>query len=232
MATVTKKTEQEASSLNQKEAFFLKYKKVILIAIVAIIVVIGGLFLYNEYVAKPQAQEASTALAKGEQYLSNGQLDKALNGDGATFKGFKGVASDYSGTDAGNLANLYAALCYAHQEKPDWKNALAYAEKFEPGNDMVISPLSQMALGDIYANNNQLDKAVESFKKAAEMANKQADGNVNIAIAPIALKKAALILESQKKNDEANAIYKDLKDNYVGSAIMQDIDKYIERTSK
>lgn len=232
MAKVTKKTEQEASSLNQKEAFFLKYKKVILIAIVAVIVAIGAIFAYNEWVAKPAETEASTALAKCEQYLFNGQPDKALNGDKATCKGFKGVASDYSSTKAGNLANLYAALCYAHQEKPDWKNALVYAEKFEPGSDMTISPLSQMALGDIYANNNQLDKAVENFKKAAEMANKKADGDVNFSIAPVALKKAAIILESQKKTDEANAIYKDIKENYVRSAVWGDIDKYIERTSK
>lgn len=53
-----------------------------------------------------------------------------------------------------------------------------------------------MALGDIYANNNQNDKAVECFKKAAKMANEAAD-NTNLTIAPLALRKAGVLLESE-----------------------------------
>ena len=46
----------------------------------------------------------------------------------------------------------------------------------------MISPASQMALGDIYANNNQNDKAVECFKKAAKMANSEAADNTNLTM--------------------------------------------------
>ena len=46
-------------------------------------------------------QEASTALAKGQEYFSNQQYDKALKGDGAGYVGFVNIASDYSSTDAG-----------------------------------------------------------------------------------------------------------------------------------
>lgn len=235
MVKVNKINGQEAAkeaTLTQSEAFFQKYKKALLVAVVAVIVVIAGIFAYNEYVAKPAEVEANTALAKGQLYMLEGQFDKALKGDGATFKGFLSVASDYSSTDAGNLANLYAGLCYAHLEKADWKKALEYVEKFSTSNDMIISPASQMALGDIYANNDQLDKAVEAFKKAADMANSQAADNTNNSIAPLALRKAGVILESQNKTAEANAIYKDIKSKYLNAATYQDIDKYIERTSK
>ena len=37
---------QETESLNIREAFFLKYKKAIIIAVVAIIVIIAGVFGY------------------------------------------------------------------------------------------------------------------------------------------------------------------------------------------
>ena len=50
------------------------------------------------------------------------------------------------------LANLYIALCYAHQAKPNWAKALENAEKYKTSDDEMISPASQMALGDIYAN--------------------------------------------------------------------------------
>ena len=219
-------------SLNKSEAFFLKYKKIIIAVVAALIVIIVGFMLVKQYVLEPRENEASTALAKGQDLMSQQQFEKALKGDGAQFAGFEKIASDYSGTDAGNLANLYAGLCYANQEKADWKKALEYVEKFDTKGDMEISPASQMALGDIYANNDQLDKAVESFKKAADMANSKAEDNINNSIAPLALRKAGIILESQNKKAEANAIYKEIKEKYLNSAIHQDIDKYIERTAE
>lgn len=224
--------EQVVESLNKSEAFFLKYKKPIIAAIIALIVIIVGFMLVKQYVLEPRENEASTALAKGQELMNAQQFDKALKGDGATFGGFLKIASDYSGTDAGNLANLYAGLCYANQEKPDWKKALEYVEQFDTKGDQLISPASQMALGDIYANNDQLDKAVESFKKAADMADSKAEDKLNYSIAPLALRKAGIILESQNKKAEANAIYKQIKEKYINSPIRQDIDKYIERTAE
>lgn len=231
----TKKNEKANSlegSLNQSEALFLKYKKAIIISICVIVAVIVGYSLYHNYVAIPNEQEASTELAKGQEYMAQGQFNKALKGDGATWKGFLNVASDYSSTDAGNLANLYAGLCYAHLQKADWKKALEYAKKFNPSNDMIISPASQMALGDIYANNGMLDEAVEAFKSAASLADKQATDNTNNSVSPLSLKKAGIILESQNKKDEANKLYKEIKSKYINAATYQDIDKYIERTTK
>jgi len=42
------------------------------------------------------------------------------------------------------------------------------------------------------------------------------------------------ILESENKIDEANKLYQDIKKKYVNSSLVQsnDIDKYIERTTK
>lgn len=209
---------------NNSEAAFLKYRKQIIIAVIAIIVIVGGYFLYRNLVALPQQEQANTELAKSQTLFNAQQYDNAL-------KGFQKIQSDYSSTDAGNLANLYIALCYAHKAKPDWAKALEYAQQFKTSNDQEISPASQMALGDIYANNNQNDKAVESFKKAAELADKEADNNTNLSIAPLALRKAGIILESEGKKQDALAIYQDIKKKYVNSAIFQDIDKYIARAS-
>lgn len=219
-------------ALTQSEAFFIKYKKQLIAAIVAVVVIVAGSILYYQYVYKDEQKEASTALAYGEQYMQMGDFDKALKGDGAKFKGFLAIANTYSSTDAGNLANLYAGLCYAHMQKPDWKNALKYVKEFDTFDDMVISPASQMALGDIYANNNQLDDAVKSFKKAADLANSESADKTNNSIAPLALRKAGVILEKQGKKDEAHEIYVGIKEKYINSAAYQDIDKYIERTAK
>lgn len=218
------------SALNKNEALFMKNKKAIIYGILAVIIIVGGYFAYNTYVAGPRQDEASTALAKGQDYFANQQFDKALNGDGAGYTGFKAIASDYSSTDAGNLANLYAGLCYANMNK--WSDAAKYLEEYSPADDEMISPAAVAALGDAYAHLNQLDKAVDSFKKAASMADKQSEEDANLSLSATFLIKAGEILESQNKKDEALQLYQDIKKKYVNAPAAMEIDKYIERATK
>ena len=103
-------------TLNKHEAFFLKYQKQIIAAVVALVVIIGGWSLYQTYVAGPKAVKANTALAKGQEYFANGRFDQALMGDSTGFPGFVKLAAELGG-DAGNLANLYAGLSYAQLNK-------------------------------------------------------------------------------------------------------------------
>lgn len=212
-------------SLNTSEAFFLKNKKMLFGILSAVIVLLVGGILYYNYVSIPREDEASTELAKSEQLMMQQQYDQAL-------KGFQRVAADYGSTDAGNLANLYTGLCYAHLQQPDWKKALEYVEKFSTRDDQIISPESQVALGDIYANNGQIDKAIETMKKAADMADSRASDGINLSVSPMALLKAGQLLESQNKKAEALDIYKSIKKKYVASPLYQEIDKYIERASR
>ncbi len=218
------------SAQNKNEALFMKNKKAIIYGILAVIIIVGGYFAYNTYVAGPRQDEASTALAKGQDYFANQQFDKALNGDGAGYTGFKAIASDYSSTDAGNLANLYAGLCYANMNK--WSDAAKYLEEYSPADDEMISPAAVAALGDAYAHLNQLDKAVDSFKKAASMADKQSEEGANLSLSATFLIKAGEILESQNKKDEALQLYQDIKKKYVNAPAAMEIDKYIERATK
>ena len=219
-------------SSSNTEAFFIKFKKQILIAVVAVIVVIAGLLLYKAYVQAPREDKASTALAKGQQYFNQEQFDKALNGDGAGYAGFVKIASDYSGTDAANLADLYAGLCYANLGK--WAEAVTYLEQFSSKGDAMISPSAMAALGNAYANTGNVDKAISTLKKAADMADSKADDGTNNSLAPTFLVQAAQLLESQNKNDEALKIYQDVKKKYVNAQVVQssEIDKYIERVAE
>ena len=209
-------------SLNKSETFFLKYKKAIIAAVVAVIVIIAGAVLYKTYVSEPNEQKASTAIAKGQELFAQGLFEQALNGDSASYKGFLKLASEYSSTDAGNLANLYAGLCYAQLNK--WEDAVKYLEQFDGADDQMISPSAEGALGNAYAHLNQLDKAVSHLKKAAEMAD-------NNSLSPTFLIQAGEILESQGKKDEALKLYQEVKDKYFNSMQYQTIDGYIERVS-
>ncbi len=219
--------EQNVENLNSKEAFFVKYQKPILIAVAAIILIIAGTFLYKNFVSAPREAEASTAIAKGQEFFANQEFEKALKGEG-NYKGFVKLAADYSSTDAGNLANLYAGLCYANLNK--WQDAVKYLDAFSTSDDAMISPAAIAALGNAYAHLQQLDKAVDNLKKAASMADKQAAEGINNSLSPTFLLQAAQILESQGKKAEANTLYQDIKKKYVAAPISNEIDKYIERT--
>ena len=231
MANKTEQVLEATENINNREAFFMKYKKAILIAVAAIIVVIAGVFLYISQISGPREEKASTALSKGQTYFNNEMFEQAVNGDGAGFVGFAKLADEYSGTKAGNLANLYAGLCYANLGK--WAEAQKSLDAFSTEDDQMISPASQAALGDAYAHLNQLDKAVDAFKKAADMADSKAEDDTNNNLSPIFLIKAGEVLESQGKKDEALKIYQDIKKKYVNSMLVQsaEIDKYIERAS-
>ncbi len=205
----------QEQQVTKTEAFFEKNKKAIIIAVVAIIVIVVGAILFNNYYLEPRANEASTELAKSQELFDQQQYDKAL-------VGFQKVASDYSSTDAGNLAQLYIGLCQAQQGK--WQEAVNALESFSSKGDQMISPAAEGALGNAYANLKQLDKAVEHLKKAAEMAD-------NNSLSPTFLIQAGEILESQGKKDEALKLYQKVKEKYFNSMQYQNIDAYIERAS-
>lgn len=233
---MTNKKNVETLDVNERiaksEALVNKYKKPFALGILALIVVVVAVILYNVMYATPRADKASTALAKGQEYFANEQFDKALNGDGASYAGFVKIADDYSGTDAANLANLYAGLCCANLGK--WQDAQKYLEDYSTNDDMLVSPAAVSALGNAYAQNGNIDKAVSTLKKAADMADSKADNNTNNSLSPTFMLQAGELLESQGNKAEALKVYNDIKKKYVNSQLVQssEIEKYIERVSE
>ena len=223
---------EQNETLSKSEEFILKNKKNIIIAVIAILAIIAGIFMYKAYVSGPREEKVSTALGRGQEYFNADQYDKALNGDGANYAGFLKIASDYSSTDAGNLANLYAGLCYANLGK--WEDAVKYLDQYSPGDDSMVSPAAVAALGNAYAHVNQIDKAISALKKAADMADSKGVDGVNNSIAPTFRMQAAQLVESQGNKEEALKMYQDIKKKYVNSALVQsqEIDKFIERLTK
>lgn len=219
----TKGAAEEMSAVSSNsEAFFMKNKKAIIGAIVAVLVVIAGIFVYRTYIAAPRAEKASTELAKSQELFNNEQFDKAG-------EGFLKVINNYGGTDAANLANLYLGLCYANQNK--WQEAVKYLENFSCKDDAMISPSAKAALGNAYANTGNIDKAISALKDAASMADSKSINDANYNLSATFLIQAGQLLESQNKNDEALKLYKDVKAKYVNAQQVQsnEIDKYIER---
>lgn len=222
-----KKTHHDSLNVEQtlisSEAFIDKYKKPIMYVFIAIIVLVGGYFLYRHFISEPRAAKANELMYKGQQYFASDDYEKALNGDGQGFPGFVKIASEYGSSKAGNLAKLYAGLSYAKTGK--YQEAVKELEEFSSCNDEMISPAALGALGNCYAELNQLDKATSTLMEAA----KKADNN---SLSPIYLMQAGKIFEAQGQKDKALECYQEIKTKYVNSMQYGEIDKYIERASK
>ncbi len=239
--TIAPKSAPETQpALSKHEDFILKYKNTLIGGVVALIVIVAGIIFWNKHKASQlneaqfamqapelQVQLGMTELQQAAGLFGEKEFEMALNGDSTgTTKGLLKIADEYSSTKAGNLANLYAGLCYAHMDK--WEEAVKYLEKYDAVGDILISPAALGALGNAYAHVNQLDKAVSTLTKAAEKAD-------NIMLSPMYYIQAGEILESQGKKADALKLYKKVKgmESYTQSSPYVDmIDEYIERATE
>lgn len=209
--------------LKSSEALIDKYKKPVMAGLAVVVVAVAGFFLYKSFIWEPKNQKANEALFKGEQYFAMNDYDKALKGDSTGYKGFLYIADEYSNTDAGNLARLYAGMSYA--QSGNYQEAVKYLESYDQCDDAMITPAAVGVLGNCYAQLNQLDKATETLLKAAEMAE-------NNTLSPIYLQQAGEIFESQGNTDKALNCYNEIKNKYPQSMQANEVIKFIERLSK
>ena len=233
----TQKKEQSLDvneTLAKSEAFVIKYKKQIITALVAAVIGVGGTLAYIYGCAKPREEKAQELLGVVMQkYVMTQDFEHALKGEGKTL-GLIAIADKYSSTDAGNIAKYEAGICNFNLGKT--KEAIKYLEDFSAQDDATVSAQALYALGNCYATDKQFDKAVSTFKKAAEATSVP-------ALCAEYLFQAGLILENQKKNNEALEVYQNIKKQYPtapmcaqqeqnGVLLDAVIDKYIERLSK
>jgi tetratricopeptide (TPR) repeat protein len=173
--------------------------------------------------SKVGSPDSLKAQVEAYKKVSADVYNKALKGDGKN-PGLLKIAEE-SSTAAGNIACAEAGICYF--KMGHYKEAIKYLEKFSPKGDKGLSPQYIAALANSYAADNQLDKAVEAFKKAAKEAS-------NPAFSPVYLQEAGKLLESQNKNEEALALYEQIKSEYPTSSLVtsQQIEQLITRVSK
>ena len=202
-----------------EESFIQKNLKKIGI-IVGVIIACVVVFLLGRAYLEKQNDKAAEALYPSEQLFQNGDYEKALNGDGQDVLGLVQVVKKYGYTKSGNLAKLYAGLAFANLEK--YEDAAKYLKDFSAKDDEMVSPAAIGALGNVYVELGDYDKAVKTLVKAAEKAD-------NPVLSPVFLVQAGEILESQGKADKALELYEEVKEKYLSNQQYADIDKYIER---
>ncbi|MDR1884076.1 MAG: hypothetical protein LBR26_15055 [Prevotella sp.] len=208
-------------AVRESEHFLEKYQKQLLIGIGIVAVVVSGYLAFGRFYLEPRNTEAQVAIFKGEQYYRNGQDSLAIYGDSNGYAGFESIISDYGSTNAGNLAKLYAGICYANLGQYD--KALDYLKGFG-GSDKVLSQLVNGAIGDCLGNTGKENDAVSYYIKAAK-------GVDNPVQSPVLYKKAGLIYRNQGNYDKVIEVFTIVKNQYMNSPVAMEVDKYIEEAN-
>ena len=223
-STTAKAFDTLDESASRAEDFIAKNQKVILGFLVAVVLAVVGYFAYEKFIAEPNQQDAADQLFVAQQNFqkatdgvaSDSLYKLSLNGSEGKF-GFLKIADEYSGTDAGNLANYYAGIAYLNTGK--YTEAIDYLKKFK-SDDIVLGALAEGAIGDAYSQKKQAKEALDSYVKAANM-------NKNDFTTPRFLLKAGKTALALGNKSDALKYFTDIKDNYDGSPEGASIDVLI-----
>jgi len=202
------------------EDFYANNKKQINMAIIAVVVIIGGYVGYKKLIVEPMDIEAQKEIFMAQKYFEMDSFALALNGN-EKFKGFEAIAEEYGASKAGNLAHYYAGIC--NLRTGQYESAIEHLEDFSTEN-LLIGPLAEGAIGDAYVELGDLDKGVNHYMKAARMTK-------NKLTSPVFLKKAGMVYEEKQSYVDALEAYQTIKKDFAESQEAQDIDKYIARAT-
>lgn len=211
------KPEVLVEQFSKTEEFFQKHKNLVLVALAAILLVVGGVLGYKYYVSS-QDEIAQKEMFQAVFYFEQDSLDLALNGDGLNF-GLLDIINDYGATDAGNLARFYAGSSYL--KKGEFDQAINLLQAFG-SSDLIVQARAYSLIGDAYMELGNYSDAATNYDKAANY-------KPNKNITPHYLMKAALAFEKQSDFSSAITRYDTILNDHFGSAEFQNARKYKAR---
>lgn len=220
-AGVFSKLDETAS---KTEDWVAKNQKIIIGLVAGIAIATIGYLAYQKFIEAPKQDEAANEMFVAQQNFqkatdgvaSDSLYKLALNGSEGKF-GFIQIADQYSGTDAGNLANYYAGMAYLNTGKFD--EAIKYLEEFK-SEDLILSALAKGAIGDAYSQKNQQKEALGYYVKAAE-------SNKNDFTTPRFLLKAGKTALALGQKEDALKYFTDIKENFDATPEAASVDVLI-----
>ncbi len=198
-----------------------KYPNLIPYILGAIVLAVGGWWLYKSMIVAPKQKEAVSAMWHAQQQFDRDSFKLALENPGGGFDGFVSIADKFSGTPAGNSANYYAGICYL--QMGDFDNAIQYLEDYSPEGELLPA-MKYGALGDCYSEKEDYGKALDFYEKAA-------DATKNDLLATYYLKKLGMLNEYQGNKEAAVKAYERIRRDFPNQSSQdwREIEKYIYR---
>lgn len=221
---------KEVDVVEKARGFWEDYNKPISYIGSAIIVLIAGWMIYKYMFKVPKAEKADKIVFVTQKYFAefSNATDSAklmlaarvLNGDGVNPGALK-IINQYSGTPAANLCEYYAGACYL--QLGQFAKSIKYLKDFDANGATQIKSRALGMMGDASAELNKNDDAIDYYKKAADVNDKDEFTSSEF------LFRAALFAESVGKTKDAIELFKKIKSNYPLSEKAADVDRYLAK---
>lgn len=207
---------------NKTEEWVAENQKYIF-GVIGALAILALLYIgYDKFVSAPKEAEAANEIFQSQQYFNEAneapstQKDSLYNlalegGNGKL--GLVDIADQYSGTDAGNIANYYAG--FAQLKTGNYKEAIAYLEKFST-DEVVLKALSLGGIADAFVQLNNLEEAYGYYQKAAKIDN-------SFTKPKFLLKSAKIALELGKTSEAVDAL-EEISNVYAKSEDAKSVD--------
>ncbi len=201
--------------------------RVVLFSIIGVIVIgVLGYLAYDNFILQPRQEEAVQEMSGSFDYFNralqvdpgedqNEFFERALHGGGGF--GLLDIIENYKGTDAANLAYYAAGMAYLHQKEYD--KAIEYLKKFK-SKDEFLAAVAIGAIGDAYVGDDQPEKGLEYYERAANI-------RTNQYTTPKYLLKAGITAIQVGKNDKAKALLSRLEKEYPDSSEADNVTAYL-----
>lgn len=204
--------------LSKTEAYIEENQKSLTIILVVIAAVVLGYLGFRNFYVAPLEKEAISQIYVAERYFETDSFRLALEGDGL-FPGFLEIIDDYGLTKTASLAQYYAGICYLNLG--EYESSIEHLKNFH-GRDRMVSSIALGAIGDAYVQLGELNRAAESYLRAA---NKKPDDFTS----PVYLQKAGQIYEETGNFRKAIQAYETIEEKYPESNEGRQIEKYLTR---
>ena len=222
----------EIDPVQRARGFWLNYSKPLIYIGSAVIVILAGWLIYKYMFKLPKEEKANDAVFITQKYFSDFanaqgsdsakalQAAKILNGDGKN-DGALRIINKYSGTAAANLCEYYAGACYLHLHQYD--KAIKFLKEFDADGATQIKSRAYGMIGDASAELNKNDDALDYYKKAASVDDKDEYTSSEY------LFRAALFAQSIGKTKDAIDLFKKIKEEYPLTEKAADVDRYLAK---
>jgi tetratricopeptide (TPR) repeat protein len=221
---------KEADVVEKARGFWEDYNKPVTYIGSAIIILFAAWMVYKYMFKIPKEEKADKIVFVTQKYFTDFTnatdsakillATKVLNGDGANPGALK-IINQYSGTPAANLCEYYAGACYLHLGQ--FAKSMQYLKNFDANGATQIESRSLGMLGDASAELNKNDDALNYYKKAATVNEKDEFTSSEF------LFRAALFAQSTGKTKEAIDLFKKIKTDYPLSQKASDVDRYLAK---
>ena len=224
-STTAKAFDALDETASKTEDFVAKNQKYILGVLGGIALLTVGYLMYQKFIAEPNQVDAADQLFVAQQNFqkaidgdvkADSLFNLVLNGSEGKF-GVVKISEEYSGTDAGKLANYYAGISYLNLGK--YNEAISSLEKFKSENE-TLNTLAIGAIGDAYSQKNQPKEALDFYVKASQTAK-------NEFTTPRFLLKAGKTALALGNKADALKYFTEIKDTYDNTPEAQSVDAFI-----